>query len=83
MRIAVLGAGNGGQAIAGFLGLSGYDVSLYDIDNSKIQKFKKDWFIYFNVNLSELASRLNEGAALSDDDKQVLTNALNSFKSTF
>lgn len=56
---------------------------LDDIDNSKIQKFKKDWFIYFNVNLSELASRLNEGAALSDDDKQVLTNALNSFKSTF
>ena len=56
---------------------------LDDIDNSKIQKFKKDWFIYFNVNLSELASRLNEGAALSDDDKQALTNALNSFKSTF
>lgn len=56
---------------------------LDDIDNSKIQKFKKDWFIYFNVNLSELASRLNEGAALSDDDKQALTSALNSFKSTF
>lgn len=38
MKIAVLGAGNGGQAIAGFLSLSGYDVSLYDIDNCKIDE---------------------------------------------
>jgi len=36
LKIAVLGAGNGGQAIAGFLGLSGYEVSLYDIDEPKI-----------------------------------------------
>lgn len=36
MKIAVIGAGNGGQAIAGFLGLSGYNVSLYDIDATKI-----------------------------------------------
>lgn len=36
MKIAVLGAGNGGQAIAGYLGLSGFDVGLYDIDESKI-----------------------------------------------
>lgn len=37
MKIAVIGAGNGGQAIAGFLGLLGYEVSLYDIDESKIK----------------------------------------------
>ena len=35
MKIAVIGAGNGGQAIAGYLGLSGYEVSLYDIDEPK------------------------------------------------
>lgn len=40
MKIAVLGAGNGGQAIAGFLGLSGYDVSLYDIVESKIAELQ-------------------------------------------
>lgn len=40
MKIAVLGAGNGGQAIAGFLSLSGYDVSLYDIDNCKIDELQ-------------------------------------------
>ena len=36
MKIAVIGAGNGGQAIAGYLSLQGYDVSLYDIDVPKI-----------------------------------------------
>ena len=41
MKIAVLGAGNGGQAIAGFLGLSGYDVSLYDIVESKIAELQE------------------------------------------
>lgn len=41
MKIAVLGAGNGGQAIAGFLSLSGYDVSLYDIDVLKIEELQK------------------------------------------
>jgi opine dehydrogenase len=41
MKIAVIGAGNGGQAIAGFLGLSGYEVSLYDIDVPKISELQK------------------------------------------
>ena len=41
MKIAVIGAGNGGQAIAGYLGLSGYDVSLYDIDAPKIEELQK------------------------------------------
>lgn len=36
MKIAVIGAGNGGQAIAGYLGICGYEVSLYDIDEPKI-----------------------------------------------
>ncbi len=41
MKIAVVGAGNGGQAIAGYLGTQGYDVSLYDIDIEKIEELKK------------------------------------------
>lgn len=41
MKIAVIGAGNGGQAIAGYLGLTGYDVSLYDIDAPKIEELQK------------------------------------------
>ena len=41
MKISVIGAGNGGQAIAGYLGLTGYDVSLYDIDVPKIEDLQK------------------------------------------
>jgi opine dehydrogenase len=40
-RTAVIGAGSGGQAIAGHLGLSGYDVWLYDVDLGKIEALKK------------------------------------------
>ena len=56
---------------------------LDDIDNTKISKFKKEWFVYFNANYSDLAQRLNAGSALSDDDKNTLIEGLNSFKSTF
>lgn len=56
---------------------------LDEIENSKIQKFKKDWFIYFNANMKDLADRLNAGDALSDEDKKVLKENLESFKTTF
>lgn len=41
MKIAVIGAGNGGQAIAGYLALNGYDISLYDIDVNKVMTLKQ------------------------------------------
>lgn len=41
MRIAVLGAGNGGQAIAGYLSLTGHNVSLFDINTQKVDALKK------------------------------------------
>lgn len=53
---------------------------LDDVDNKNIATFKKDWFDYFNANLSELAQRLNEGGALSDEDKEALKNAITKFK---
>ncbi|GAE21172.1 NAD/NADP-dependent octopine/nopaline dehydrogenase family protein [Bacteroides pyogenes] len=40
MRFAVIGAGNGGQAIAGYLGLKGYHVNLYDRNVEKVEKIK-------------------------------------------
>ena len=55
---------------------------LDDVDNTKIQQFKKEWFEYFDANLSELAQRLNEGSALSDDDKKLLKENLETFKSS-
>lgn len=41
MKIAVIGAGNGGQAIAGYLALNGLEVCLYDIDEPKIADIQK------------------------------------------
>ena len=37
MKIAVIGAGNGGQAISGYLALQGYEVSLCDIVETKVK----------------------------------------------
>lgn len=45
-----------------------------------IVSFKKDWFDYFNANLSELAKKLNDGGALTDEDKEALNTALSKFK---
>lgn len=41
MKIAVVGAGNGGQAISGYLATQGYEVSLYDIDEKRIAELKQ------------------------------------------
>ncbi len=56
---------------------------LDDVANSDIAKFKKEWFAYLNSNLSDLATRINDGTALSDIDKEQLKSALNNFKNTF
>lgn len=56
---------------------------LDDIPNNKIAKFKKDWFIHLNANLKALADNLDDGSALSDEDKAELKASLEEFKKTF
>ncbi|MBO5385753.1 F0F1 ATP synthase subunit alpha [bacterium] len=56
---------------------------LDDVDNSNIARFKKEWFVYFNANYSELVDRLNSGSALSDEDKKTLSEGLTTFKTSF
>ena len=56
---------------------------LDDVDNSDIARFKKEWFVYFNANYSELVDRLNSGSALSDEDKKTLSEGLTTFKTSF
>jgi len=41
LRFAIIGAGNGGQSIAGVLAQKGYEVNLFDIDSVKIKTIKK------------------------------------------
>ncbi|MBR1424499.1 F0F1 ATP synthase subunit alpha [bacterium] len=56
---------------------------LDDVENNKIQKFKREWFAFFAANNIELTDRLNAGKELSDDDKLILRRALQAFKETF
>lgn len=41
MKVSILGAGNGGQALAGWIAAKGHDVLIYDRDPNKIDKIKK------------------------------------------
>lgn len=41
MKIAIIGAGNGGQTMAGHLAMMGYNVSLYDIDHFKMDDLRQ------------------------------------------
>jgi len=56
---------------------------LDDIANTDIQRFKDDLFNYVKGNLKDLMANLNSGAALSDDDKKALSEAIFTFKKTF
>ena len=56
---------------------------LDDITNTEITRFKKDWFVHLASNLKELSDNLNDGSALSDEDKKALKDNLEAFKKTF
>ncbi|MBP7212458.1 F0F1 ATP synthase subunit alpha [bacterium] len=53
---------------------------LDDVDNKDMAKFKKDWFDYYEANLPELIAKLNDGSALTDEDKKSLKDAITKFK---
>ena len=52
MKIAVIGAGNGGQSISGYLAMQGYEVSLYDIDEKRISELNEKGGITLEGKLS-------------------------------
>ncbi|MBQ8168755.1 F0F1 ATP synthase subunit alpha [bacterium] len=56
---------------------------LDDVKTTDIARFKKEWFVHLNANLKALSDNLNDGSALSDDDKKELKQALDVFKKTF
>ncbi len=56
---------------------------LDDVENSKIKDFKLGWFDYFDSNMTELSQKLSSGDKLSDEDKTLLTDKLNHYKTNF
>lgn len=56
---------------------------LDDVPNTDIGRFKKEWFMHLNANLKSLSDNLNNGSALSDEDKKTLKESIETFKKTF
>lgn len=81
MRIAVIGAGNGGQAIAGYAALKGYEVSLFDRNDAKVEALRdKDsielrGLIKGEGHISRFTS--NIGEAVVDADLVMITTVAN------
>lgn len=55
---------------------------LDEVDNKKIIEYKTGWFEYFEANMPELNKALNEGAKLSDEDKEALKSKLEAYGKT-
>ena len=56
---------------------------LDNVEDKDMNKFKQGWFDYFGANLKELADKLNDRAALSDEDKAQLREHLDKYKISF
>lgn len=68
MKIAVIGAGNGGQSISGYLATQGYEVSLYDIDEKRIAELRQKG----GVNLEGRLSGFGKLATITTDIKEAV-----------
>lgn len=81
MRVAVIGAGNGGQAIAGFAALNGYEVSLFDRNEAKVKELNLKGFIELRGQITGVGyiSRFtsNIGEAVADADLVMVTTVAN------
>lgn len=53
---------------------------LDNVETSKIQKFKEDWFKYFAANCKNLIDKLNGGSTLEDSDKNDIVSQLTKFR---
>ena len=81
MKISIVGAGNGGQAIAGYLSMLGYEVSLYDRDISKIEELKSIGFIKLEGKIKGIGKvrnyTTNIEESVSDADVVMITTIAN------
>lgn len=81
MRISVIGAGNGGQAIAGYLSTKGLDVILYDRNHKRIEQLRKLGGIKLQGQIEDFG-KVNEftteiNKAVSDSDIVMITTVAN------
>ena len=81
MRIAVIGAGNGGQAIAGYAALKGYEVSLFDRNKTKVKELQLKGSIELRGQIKGVGYishfTSNIGEAVADADIVMVTTIAN------
>lgn len=81
MKISVIGAGNGGQAIAGYAALKGYNVSLFDRNEAKVNELLAKGFIELTGKIkgvgyiSCITSNVED--AVADADLVMITTVAN------
>ncbi|MBU7013216.1 MAG: NAD/NADP octopine/nopaline dehydrogenase family protein [Theionarchaea archaeon] len=71
MIVAILGAGNGGQALAGYLSLKGFSVNLFNRSEKRIRHIKNDAGVHIQGLFEEFAP-LN---IVTTDIKKALSDA--------
>lgn len=81
MKIAVIGAGNGGQAIAGFAALKGYKVSLFDRNEEKVKELQEKGTIELRGQIKGIGKlsciTSNIGDAVADADLVMIATVAN------
>ena len=81
MKIAVIGAGNGGQAIAGYAALNGYEVSLFDRNEAKVNELQLKGTIELRGQIKGVGYishfTYNIGEAVADADLVMVTTVAN------
>jgi opine dehydrogenase len=81
MKISVIGAGNGGQAIAGYASIKGYEVSLFDRNEAKVKRLQEKGSIELrglikgDAHISLFTS--NIGDAVANADLVMITTVAN------
>jgi opine dehydrogenase len=71
IKFAVIGAGNGGQSMAGHLAIMGFDVALHDVDEEKIERIREKGGI-------EVTGRVNgfgKPSAITADIEEAISGA--------
>ena len=81
MKIAIIGAGNGGQAIAGYAALKGYKVSLFDRNDAKVKVLQEKGFIELRGQIKGVgyisSFTSNIGEAVADASLVMITTVAN------
>ncbi len=71
MKYAVIGAGNGGQSMAGHLAIMGFDVALHDIDAEKINRIREKG----GIEVTDRVNGFGKPSTITTDIEEAISGA--------